>query len=268
MFFSPKALLGFASLVGLIVPGILSAPSGLTVAAREIVDVEAREAVDVGVIHSPNLLLSTNRFRPGVSVSTLAKVFSLRQALSAEITVVLNACSSVQTACQGVPAPHAAGILAALKAFFDFLLKSTSTSNASSSCLGAIFSGLYTSTLVNFLTTLIGCTIRDVIAALTNGGVTALWLLCGGLPTGLNAAETAFCKALGLLYAALATALNAGCLPSLIAAILVAINTLLSAILALVAAVSTCTICSLTSVLILAINALVAGLVTTLRLIH
>ncbi|KAF8209083.1 hypothetical protein K438DRAFT_1960812 [Mycena galopus ATCC 62051] len=250
MFFSPKALLGFASLVGLMVPGVLSAPSpvsetGLTVAARGIVDVEAREPVD------------------GLGVYARQSVVPL----TVQITAVAQACLSVQTACQATPVTYSVGILAALKGFLDFLLGSINIFNPTSCCLGAIFSGLYTSTLVTFLTTLIGCTISDVITALTSGGVTALWLLCGGLPTGLNAAEAAFCNALGLLYAALATALNAGCASSLISAILVAINTLLSCILALVAAVSTCTICSLTSVLILAINALVVTLCTTLGLI-
>ncbi|KAF8209081.1 hypothetical protein K438DRAFT_1960811 [Mycena galopus ATCC 62051] len=249
MFFSPKALLGFASLVGLIVPGVLSAPSpfsetGLTVSAREIVDVEAREPVE------------------GLGLYARQSI-----ALSAEITVVLDACLDVQNACKGVPTQYSTSILAALGDFLGFLLGSISLSNPSSSCLGAILSGLYTSTLVTFLTTLIGCTISDVIAALTSGGVTALWLLCGGLPTGLNTAETAFCTALGLLYTALATALNAGCASTLIAAIIGAINTLLAAIIALINASASCTICSLTSVLIVLINTLVATLCVTLGLI-
>ncbi|KAF8209075.1 hypothetical protein K438DRAFT_1960807 [Mycena galopus ATCC 62051] len=249
MFFSPKALLGFASLVGLIVPGVVSAPSpvaetGLTVAAREIVDVEARDAVDGPAIYA----------RGG-------DPFKL------EITVVLDACLDVQNACKAVPDPYQASILAALSDFFAFLFAKISLSNPGSCCLGAILSGLYTSTLVNFLTTLIGCTISDVIAALTSGGVAALWLLCGGLPTGLNAAETAFCTALGLLYTALANALGAGCASALISAILVAINTLLAAIIALVTAVSTCSVCGLTGLLIFLINTLVATLVATLGLI-
>jgi hypothetical protein len=83
----------------------------------------------------------------------------------------------------------------------------------------------------------------------------------------MNGAETAFFNRLGLFYAALANALGAGCLPSFISAILVAINTLLIAIIALVNAVAACTVCSLTRVLILAINALVAALLKALGLI-
>jgi hypothetical protein len=176
------------------------------------------------------------------------------------ITAVVNACGGVKTACDAVPAQYATIIFAAFLKFIKFVLGIISTSDPSSSCLGAIFFRLYTRILVDFLTKLTGCDIIDIINALKNGGLSAVWLLCGGLPTGLNTAERAFLTALGLLYTALANALGAGCLPSLISAILVAINTLLIAIIALVNAVAACTVCSATSVLILAINTLVAAL--------
>ncbi|KAF8209076.1 hypothetical protein K438DRAFT_1960808 [Mycena galopus ATCC 62051] len=265
MSFSPtKALLGFASLVGLIVPALsavllygmaLFLPQGLTVAAREIVDVEAREAVDVVDIISLNLrvpfhlfpspsrshCLRSRRYRESFAISHASLSSSaLRQPLTWEIAVVLDACLNVQNACKAVPDPYQASILAALSAFFGFLLGSISLSNPSSSCLGAALSGLHTSTLLNFWITLTGLAISDVINTLAIGGVTALWALYSG---------------------------PGRCLPSLISAILVAINTLIAAIIALVNGIATCTVCSLTSVLITAINTLVATLVATLGLI-
>ncbi|KAJ7901159.1 hypothetical protein B0H14DRAFT_1364553 [Mycena olivaceomarginata] len=256
MFVSLKALLGFVSLVGLIVPGALGAPSsvetGLTLNARE--SVANGPTVDAGETVANSLALDARDTATNVPCAT-------------QLTSVVTVSVTVQNACKAVPAEYAAAILAALRAFFGFLCHPISSSNPSSSCLGAAFSGLYTSTLLDFLFILLGLATSDVINALKTGGVTALWALCGGLPGEMNSAETAFCTALGLLYTALANALGLGCLPSLISAILVAINTLLIAIIALVNAIAACTVCSLTSVSIAVINAFVAALIKALGLI-
>jgi hypothetical protein len=189
------------------------------------------------------------------------------QPCATQLRAIVTACVQVKIACNAVPAQYATIIFAAFLKFIKFVLGIISTSDPSSSCLGAIFFGLYTRILVDFLIKLTGCHIIDIINALQNGGVIAVWGLCGGLPDGMNSTETAFCDALALFYTALAKALGAGCLPSLISAILVALNTLLTAILALVAAISTCTVCNLTSVLIAAINALVAAFVKAFGLL-
>ncbi|KAJ7812326.1 hypothetical protein B0H14DRAFT_1456342 [Mycena olivaceomarginata] len=261
MFISLKALLGFVSLVGLIVPSALGAPpssveTGLTLNARESV-------ANIGGMPGPTVDAGETVAN---SLALDARDTATTIPFTAQLNFTLYACVGVKDACNDLPAEYAAAILKALGVFFGFLLGSINISNPSSSCLGAMLSGLYTDIFLKFLSTLTRLTIIEVIKALTAGGVPALWALCGGLPSGMNSAETAFCNALGLFYTALANALGLGCLPSLISAILVAINTLLIAIIALVNAIAACTVCSVTSVLIRAINAVVAALVKALGL--
>ncbi|KAF7342578.1 hypothetical protein MSAN_02014500 [Mycena sanguinolenta] len=235
MFFSAKTLLGCVSLLGLVVPSTLGAPSPV---AENSLDVDARNT-------APDL-----------------------SSISTGVTGVVKGLSAIKNACASIPAPHRDPLTAAYTALQKVIIQPISA-DPSTCVLGGAAAG--TLTIVPLLTAFIELDVSVVIAQLTiDDGVAQL---CGSLPGGLvpghpipggTAGDEVLFEALCAFLAAIAAALKNNCPQSVISALIVALDILLAAIVGLFNLGDACR--CLISPLIATINILVETLLLTLGL--
>ncbi|KAJ7247391.1 hypothetical protein B0H12DRAFT_1072911 [Mycena haematopus] len=261
MFISTKALLGYASLLGLIISNTLGTPS-------------ASHSLAIFVLFADISCdsLSPKLFGLAVDARNIASGAQLclqpPNILSA-VTSTVTALVEVKNACEGAPAPYSDPLIAAY-----FSLQAAVTiqipTNPSTCILGGAASG--TLTIIPVIVALINTAPDTIIAYLIDAdGVVKLFAsLPGGLVPGypiLGAtdADEALFTAICAFFTAIAAALHNHCPEVAIIAIITALNVLLNAIIGLWNLGVGCT--CLTSLLITAINSLVATLLATLGLL-
>ncbi|KAJ6459989.1 hypothetical protein C8R45DRAFT_1109351 [Mycena sanguinolenta] len=236
MFVSVKALLGYVSLLGLVVPSILGAPAP---------------------VDKPSFAVAARGTAPDAS------------SISTGVTDVVKGLAGVKNACGSVPEPYRGPLIEAYIALQAVIVQPISA-DPSTCVLGGAASG--TLTIIPVLTAFIDLDVSVVIAQLSiDDGVAQL---CGLLPGGLvpghpipggTSGDEALFEALCAFLEAIATALKNNCAESVLFALITALNILLQAIVGLFHFGVGCS--CLISSLIATIDSLVGTLLLTLGLL-